>query len=84
VLEHPPYSQDRAPNDFLLFQKIKEILKRRHLNDVDDIRNIMTAALKAIQQNHFQNCFEVWTRRLYQCITFQGEYFEDHYSDIQQ
>jgi hypothetical protein len=25
VLEHPPYSQDLAPNDFLLFLKIKEI-----------------------------------------------------------
>jgi hypothetical protein len=27
VLEHPPYSSVLAPNDFLLFQKIKEILK---------------------------------------------------------
>jgi transposase len=58
VLEHPPYSLDLAPNDFFLFSKIKEILKGRHFDDVDDIRSNMTTALKAITQNQFQNCFE--------------------------
>ena len=42
VLEHPAYSPDLAPSDFFMFLKIKEILK---------------AALKAIPQNKFQNCF---------------------------
>jgi histone-lysine N-methyltransferase SETMAR len=58
VLEHPPNSPDLAPSDFSLFLKIKEILKGSHFNDIDDIRNNTTAALKDIQQNHFQNCFE--------------------------
>jgi hypothetical protein len=47
VLEHPPYSPDLAPNDFFLFPKIKEILKGRHFDDIDDIRINTTAALKA-------------------------------------
>jgi len=42
---------------FFLFPKIKEILKGRHFGD-DDIRSNTTAALKAIPQNQFQNCFE--------------------------
>ena len=58
VLEHPVYSPDLAPNDFFLFPKIKEILKGRHLDDIDHIRSNTTAALKAIPQNQFQNCFE--------------------------
>jgi len=58
VLEHPAYSPDLAPSDFFLFPKIKEILKGRHFDDIDDIRNNTRAALKAIPQNHFQNCFE--------------------------
>jgi hypothetical protein len=33
------------------FPKIKEILKGRHFDDIDDIRSNMTAALKAIPQN---------------------------------
>jgi hypothetical protein len=40
VFEHPAYSPDLAPNDFFLFPKIKEILKRRQFNYIDDIRVI--------------------------------------------
>jgi hypothetical protein len=55
VLENPPYSLDLA---FLLFRKIKEILKGRHF---DDIGSNMMADLKAIPQNQFKNGFEAWT-----------------------
>ena len=39
VLEHPAYSLDLAPNDFFLFPKVKEILKGRHFDDINDIRS---------------------------------------------
>jgi len=84
VLEHPAYSPDRAPADFFLFPKIKEILKGIHFCDIYDIRSNTTAALKAIPQNHFQNCFEEWTRRWRRCIVSQGEYFEGDHGGIQQ
>jgi transposase len=49
LLERPPYSPDPAPPpSFFLFPKIKEILKGRHFDDIDDIRNNTTALLKAI------------------------------------
>jgi hypothetical protein len=54
-----------------LFPK-KEILKGRHFYNIDDIRSNTTAALKAIPQNQFQNCFEGWTRRWHRCIATQG------------
>jgi transposase len=73
VLEHPPYSPDLAPSDFFLFPKMKEILKGRHFDDTDDITSNTTAALKAIPQNQFQNCYEGWTRRCYRCIASQSE-----------
>jgi len=57
VLEHPAYSPDLAPNNFFVFSKIKEILKGRHFDDIDDIWSNTTAALKAIPQNQFQNIF---------------------------
>jgi hypothetical protein len=59
VLEHPAYIPYLAPNDFLLFRKMKEILKLSHLDGIDDMRSNTTAALKAIPQNQFQNCFEL-------------------------
>jgi len=83
VLEHPAYSPDLAPSDIFLFPKIKERLKGRHFDD-DDIRRNTTAALQAIPQNQFQNCFEGWTRRWHQCIAYQGEYFEGDHGGIQQ
>jgi hypothetical protein len=58
MLEHPPYSLELAPSDFFWFLKIKEILKGKHFDDIDDIRNNTTAALKAILQEQFQNCFD--------------------------
>jgi histone-lysine N-methyltransferase SETMAR len=83
VLEHPPYSSDLDPSDFFLFPKIKETLKGRHFDDIDDVRSNTTAALKAIIQNQFQNCFEGWTRRWRRCIASKREYFEGDHSDIQ-
>ena len=83
VLEHPGYSPDLARNDFFLFPKIKEILKGRHFDDIDDRINT-TAVLKAIPQNQFQNCLDRWTRRWHWRIAYQGEYFEDDHGGIQQ
>jgi hypothetical protein len=69
VLEHLPYSLDLAPsNDVFLFPKIKEIWQGRHFDDINDIRSNMKAAVKAIPQNQFQNCFEGWTRRWHRCM----------------
>ena len=82
VLEHPAYSSHLAPSDISQIPKIKEILKGRHFDDTDDIRSNTMAALKAIPQNQFQNCFEGWTRRWHRCIASQGEYFEGDHGGI--
>jgi len=84
VLEHPAYSPNLAHNDFFLFPNIKEIVKGKHFDDIDDTRSNTTAALKAIPQNQFQNCFKGWTRRWHRCIASQGEYFEGDHGGIQQ
>jgi len=84
VLEYPAYSPDLNPSDFFLFPKIKEILKRRHFDDIDDIRSNTMAALKAIPQNQFQNCLEGCTRHWHRSIASQGEYSEGDHGGIQQ
>ena len=58
MLEHSAYSPDIVPSEFFLFQKLKEILKGRHFDDIDDIRCNKTEAVKAIPQNQLQNYFE--------------------------
>jgi len=83
MLEHLAYSLDLAPSDFFLLPKIKEILKGRQFDDIDDIRNNTTTALKVSPQNQFQNCFEQWTRRWRWCIAL-AEYFEGDHSGLHQ
>jgi hypothetical protein len=53
-------------------------------DDIDYIVSNTAAALKAILQNQFQNCFEGWTRRWHRYIASQGEYFESDHGGIQQ
>jgi transposase len=84
VLEHPPYSLNLAPIYSFLFPKLKKLLKGRHFDDTNDIRSNTTAALKAIPQNHFQNCFEARIRIRHRCIAYQWEYLEGDHCDIQQ
>jgi hypothetical protein len=36
VLQQPAYSPDLAPSDFFLFPKVKDILKGRHFDGIDD------------------------------------------------
>ena len=84
MLEHPAYSPDLAPSYFFLVPKIKEILKGKHFDDIDDIWNNTTAALKAFPQNQFQNYFKMWARRWRRCLAFHGEYFEGAHGGIQQ
>ncbi|PNF25793.1 hypothetical protein B7P43_G11748 [Cryptotermes secundus] len=67
-----------------LLPKIKQILKGRQYDDINNIRINTAAALKVVPQNQRQNCFEGWTRRWHWCIASQGEYFEGDHSDIQQ
>jgi len=68
----------------LLFPKIKEVLKGRYFDDIDNIKNNTTAALQSISQNQLQNCFEGWTRRWHRCIASEGKYFEGDHGGIQQ
>jgi transposase len=62
VLEHPPYSPDLAPSDFLLFPKMKEILKGRHFDDIDDIRSTLKATT-VIFSNEVYSTFTTMSSR---------------------
>ena len=42
VLEQPPYSPDLAPSDFLLFPKLKEIIKGTRFQDSEAIKTAVT------------------------------------------
>jgi len=55
VLEHPVYSPNLVPNDFLSVPEDKGNIERRYFDAIDDFRSNTTAARKAIPQNQLQN-----------------------------
>jgi hypothetical protein len=63
-IQHPPYSPDLAPNNFWLFPKIKSALKERIFQDIKDIQNNVTTALKAVPQQELQKIFPTVTAPL--------------------
>jgi histone-lysine N-methyltransferase SETMAR len=75
-LDHPPYSPDLAPCDFLLFPKLKTALKGHRFSDIADIQGHATTIPKSIPEEEFRKCFEQWKHRLTKCIGVQGDYFE--------
>jgi len=49
MASHPlPYSPDLAPRDFFLFPRTKRDLKGKHFQNVEEVREKMMEALKAI------------------------------------
>ena len=61
---------------FFLFPRMKRDLKGKRFQNVEEVREKTTEALKAITLQEFQNCFEQWRKRWDKSIDSQGEYFE--------
>ena len=72
----PPYSSDLAPCDFFLFPRMKRGLTGKRFQNVEEVREKMMEAVKAIALQEFQNCFGQWKKRWDKSIDSQGEYFE--------
>jgi hypothetical protein len=57
VLEHPPYSPDLAPCDFLfLFPEIKSTLKGTRFGSVDAVKAKEKEVMKKLSEKDLQHC----------------------------
>jgi len=52
---------------------MKRDLKGKRFQNVEEVREKMTAVLKAITLQEFQNCFEQGKKQWDKCIDSQGE-----------
>ena len=76
VCPYPPYSPDLAPCDFWLFPKVKMTMKGKRFESIQGIEAAVTAQLKTLTKEDFQNCFRKWQERWDKCVWSEGEYFE--------
>ena len=56
----PPYSPDLVPADFFLFPKLKNTLKRRRFQTIEEIQENAIGELRAITESAFQEAFQQW------------------------
>jgi hypothetical protein len=55
---------------------MKKVLKGNRFGDMEEVKKKMTEALKGINLQEFQDCFEKRKTRLDWCIASNGQYFE--------
>jgi len=55
---------------------MKRELKGKRFQDVEEVKEKTTEALKAIILQEFQNCSDQSKKRWDMCVNSQGEYFE--------
>jgi len=72
----PPLLPGPSTLRFFLFPRMKRGLKGKCFQNVEEVREETTEALKAITLQEFQDCFEQWKKQWDKCIKSQGEYFE--------
>jgi len=79
VLDHPPYSPDRAPCDFYLFPKVKSALKGTRFKTVEDVKEKAARVMKELTEEGFQHCFRQRKIRMERRRDRGGAYIEgDH------
>src|SRR5215469_4391510 len=70
---HPPYSPDLASCNFWLFPKVKMSMKGKRFESIQDIEAAMSAQLKTLTKEDFQNCFRKWQERWDKCVRSEGD-----------
>ncbi|UYV69107.1 K02A2.6-like [Cordylochernes scorpioides] len=63
ILQQPAYSPDLAPNNFILFPKLKMSLKERRFDTRESIIADSKKVLKNIPKDAFSKCFKSWEKR---------------------
>ena len=77
VLDHPPYSPDLAPDDYVLFRKVKSRSKGRLFDSISDIQKAVTSTLNTITKDDFYKGIQKLYDRGNPCVQLEGMYVEN-------
>ena len=77
VLDHPPYSPDLSPCDFLLFPRLKETLAGHRFESLCGIGSAVYQCLQHIPKEDYRAAFQKWVDWCKMCVEADEAYFED-------
>ena len=72
LMGHPVYSPDLGPCNFRLFAKMKEQLRGKNFQDINELHTTVQEQMEGLQKEDFYQCYE----RMNKFISTQGHYFE--------
>ena len=77
VLNHPPYSPDLSPCDFL-FPRLRKMLSRNKYTCTSrsSLGSAIYQCLQQIPKEDYLSAFRDWVKRLQKCVSVKGEYSE--------
>ena len=76
LMSHPAYSPDLSLCNFCLFPKIKEQLRGRNFQDINELHPAVHEQIEGLQKEDFYQCYEQWFERMNECLSAQRHYFE--------
>jgi hypothetical protein len=68
VIQLPPYSPDLGPADFILFPKVKLVLKAQRFSDISETQRGVTEVLTGVPFEEFERAFEDLYKRYQRCV----------------
>ena len=71
---HPPYFTDITPSDFILLGYVKEKLKGKKFNSLDELFQKVIEIMNSIPKELLSHVFDDWKERLIKLIDTNGEY----------
>ena len=76
VLNHPPYSSDLSPCDFIVFPRLTKTLSGNKCTSRSSLGSAIYQCLQQIPKEDYLSAFRDWVKRLQKCVSEKGEYFE--------
>ena len=69
ALNHPPYSPDLSPCDFLLFPRLKKMLSGNKYTSRSSLGSTIYQCLQQIPKEDYLSAFRDWVKRLQKCVS---------------
>ena len=76
LMGYSAYSPDLSFCNFWLFPKIKEQLRGKSWQDMNELRAAVPQEMKDLRKEDFYQYFEYWFERMNKYISVRGRYFE--------
>jgi len=74
---------DLNPVDYKIWGFMEERVYKRHVNNVDELKQCLIEVWYGLQQNVIDSAVNEWRKRLKACVHAQGRHFE-HYDCLMQ